>query len=143
MEAVTSLITAGADVNVVIDGVRLMCSVYTSCSDGWYTLLVGAIVLCAVSVITQMYGYSVLNVAAVRGNVKVVSLLLEAGADIDHQNNMVHVHTFLPSAITVVVIVNSTVEPPIKDTPNKEHLSIKDNLFTRLNSYYTSTLTSE
>ena len=27
MEAVTSLITAGADVNVVIDGVRLMCSV--------------------------------------------------------------------------------------------------------------------
>ena len=28
MEAVTSLITAGADVNVVIDGVRLMCSVH-------------------------------------------------------------------------------------------------------------------
>ena len=30
MEAVTSLITAGADVNVVIDRVRLMCSVHTS-----------------------------------------------------------------------------------------------------------------
>ena len=28
MEAVTSLIAAGADVNVVIDGVRLMCSVH-------------------------------------------------------------------------------------------------------------------
>ena len=31
-----------------------------------------------------------------------------------------------------------TVEPPIKDTPNKEHLSIKDKS-TRPNSYYTST----
>ena len=30
------------------------------------------------------------------------------------------------------------VEPPIKDTPNKEHLSIKDKS-TRPNSYYTST----
>ena len=31
-----------------------------------------------------------------------------------------------------------TVEPPIKDTPNKEHLSIKDKS-TCPNSYYTST----
>ena len=31
-----------------------------------------------------------------------------------------------------------TVGPPIKGTPNKEHLSIKDK-FTRPNSYYTST----
>ena len=31
-----------------------------------------------------------------------------------------------------------TVERPIKDTPNKEHLSIKDKS-TRPNSYYTST----
>ena len=31
-----------------------------------------------------------------------------------------------------------TVEPPIKDTPNKGHLSIKDKS-TRPNSYYTST----
>ena len=31
-----------------------------------------------------------------------------------------------------------TEEPPIKDTPNKEHLSIKDKS-TRPNSYYTST----
>ena len=31
-----------------------------------------------------------------------------------------------------------TVEPPIKDTPNKEHLSINDKS-TRPNSYYTST----
>ena len=34
--------------------------------------------------------------------------------------------------------VSYTVEPPIKDTPNKEHLSIKDKS-TRPNSYYTST----
>ena len=31
-----------------------------------------------------------------------------------------------------------TVEPPIKDSPNKEHLSIKDKS-TRPISYYTST----
>ena len=32
----------------------------------------------------------------------------------------------------------NTVEPPIKDTPNKEHLSIKDKS-THPISYYTST----
>ena len=35
-------------------------------------------------------------------------------------------------------VIAITVEPPIKDTPNKEHLSIKDKS-TRPNSYYTST----
>ena len=39
-----------------------------------------------------------------------------------------------------ILVVNntSTVKPPIKDTPNKEHLSIKDKS-TCPNSYYTST----
>ena len=41
------------------------------------------------------------------------------------------------SIISTKVCIMYTVEPPIKDTPNKEHLSIKDKS-TRPNSYYTS-----
>ena len=37
-----------------------------------------------------------------------------------------------------VCSINTTVEPLIKDTPNKEHFSIKDKSV-RPNSYYTST----
>ena len=50
-------------------------------------------------------------------------------------------HRQLPVEARISVSQNSqfstTVEPPIKDTPNKEHLSIKDKS-TCPNSYYTS-----
>ena len=38
----------------------------------------------------------------------------------------------------VSIVLLYSVKPPIKDTPNKEHLSIKDKS-TRPSSYYTST----
>ena len=43
--------------------------------------------------------------------------------------------SFIPQSIVIVILLN-TVGPPIKDTLNKEHLSIKDKS-TRPNSYYT------
>ena len=50
------------------------------------------------SVITQFWGSSALMLAAQEGETEVISLLLEAGANIDLHNKVhvsVHVHVFL------------------------------------------------
>ena len=73
MEIVTSLITAGLDVNIT-DSVR-------------YTQYLLFCVSLHMSVITQD-GDSALMMAARKGRTKVVSLLLEAGANTDLQNKV-------------------------------------------------------
>ena len=58
---------------------------HTCNSDGWYSLVRLGSGFCHH---TQMYGNSVLTLAAVRGDTKLVSLLLEAGADIHYQRKV-------------------------------------------------------
>ena len=91
----------------------------TSCSDGWYSLftllilVIGIMVLhITVSVITQRDGDSVLTLAAWRGDSKVVSLLLEAGADI-HYHNKVYMHFLSAISICTVPSTISTHLPNI------------------------------
>ena len=83
MEAVTSLISAGADVNDVNQVRHGVCSVSPhTWSDG----LVCDVSL-HMSVITQ-YGWSALILAARWGRTEVVSLLVKAGAALDLQDKV-------------------------------------------------------
>ena len=88
MEAVTSLISAGADVNDVNQVRHGVCSV----SPHTWILVCDVIsVSLHMSVIVQ-YGHSPLMEPAWSGKTEVVSLLVKAGAALDLQNkvNMWH-----------------------------------------------------
>ena len=88
MEAVTSLISAGADVNDVNQVRHGVCSV----SPHTWILVCDVIsVSLHISIITQ-YGNSPLMLAARSGRTEVVSLLVKAGAALDLQDqvNMWH-----------------------------------------------------
>ena len=90
MEAVTSLISAGADVNDVNQVRHGVCSVSPhKLSDGLVCDVIS--VSLHMFVITQ-WAYSPLMVAARWGRTEVVSLLVKAGAALDLQNkvNMWH-----------------------------------------------------
>ena len=86
MEAVTSLISAGADVNDVNWVRHGVCSVSPhTWSDGLVCDVIS--VSLHMSVVTQS-GDSPLILAARRGRTEVVSLLVEAGAALDLQNKV-------------------------------------------------------
>ena len=84
MEAVTSLISAGADVNDVDDEVRHSVSPHTW-SDGLVCDVIS--VSLHMSVITQ-WAYSPLIQAAWNDKAEVVSLLVKTGAALDLQNEV-------------------------------------------------------
>ena len=93
MKRVTSLITAGADVDYVDDWVRhnlltYICKYIGSdglvCDEPFCEVISVSLHM---SVITQD-GNSALKMAVRRGRTKVVSLLLEAGANTDLQNKV-------------------------------------------------------
>ena len=90
MEAVTSLISAGADVNDVDEVRNGVCSVSP---HTWSDCLVCDVIcfILHMSVITQD-GESPLMLAVRSGRTEVVSLLVKAGAALDLQNkvNMWH-----------------------------------------------------
>ena len=90
MEAVTSLISAGADVNDVNQVSHGVCSVSPhTWSDGLVCDVISLVL--HMSVVTQD-GDSPLMLAAWNGETEVVSLLVKAGAALDLQNvvNMWH-----------------------------------------------------
>ena len=87
VEAVTSLISAGADVDTNHVRHRLCSALLRA----WIEGLVCAVSHCIMSVITQL-DYSPLIEAAKRGSTKIVSLLVNVGAKLDLQKkvNMWH-----------------------------------------------------
>ncbi|CAI8026097.1 Putative ankyrin repeat protein MM_0045 [Geodia barretti] len=87
IEAVTSLIVAGADVNYIWD----RRSALMMAAEEVWTEVVSLLLAAGAKIDLQnWHGYTSLMLAAENGETEVVSLLLEAGANIDLQNESGH-----------------------------------------------------